>query len=187
MATTKNSSRGREATRAAILEAARQHFMASSYEQVGMRAIAATAGVNLALINRYFGSKENLFLETMQGPTMESLFGDDPTRMAEHAARFAAEYQAAGPAQEQLLALLRSCQNETAARVLRDNIRQHGRPLAEALGGEEGELRAEMALAVLLGIGIFQRILHTDRLGGSSPEQLERMLVPVLRACLSGT
>lgn len=161
--------------------------MASSYEQVGMRAIAATAGVNLALINRYFGTKEQLFLETMQVPTMESLFGDDPTQMAEHAARFASRYEATGPNQEQLLALLRSAQNEMAARVMRENLRLHGRPLAEALGGEEGELRAEMALAVLMGVAIFQRFLHTDQLSKASPAQLEKLLIPVLRASLSGT
>jgi AcrR family transcriptional regulator len=142
--------------------------------------------VNLALINRYFGTKEQLFLETMQVPTFESLFGDDPTKMAEHAAHYASRYEASGPNQEQLLALLRSSQNETAARVMRESLRRHGQPLAEALGDEEGELRTEMALAVLMGVAIFQRFLHTDRLSQISPDQLETLLIPVLKACLPG-
>jgi len=50
-----------EATRAAILEAARERFAAEGYERATIRAIAADAGVDPAMVMRHFGSKERLF------------------------------------------------------------------------------------------------------------------------------
>ena len=46
----------------AILAAARRQFASYGYDGTGLRAIAALADVNVALIGRYFGSKEGLFL-----------------------------------------------------------------------------------------------------------------------------
>ena len=53
------------ATRAAILDAARDRFLRESYDSVGLRDIAARAGVDVALIGRYFGGKEGLFREVL--------------------------------------------------------------------------------------------------------------------------
>src|ERR1700742_18087 len=53
--------RDADATRAAILEAAKHHFALSGFEGAFLRDIAAEAGVDAALINRYFGGKQGLF------------------------------------------------------------------------------------------------------------------------------
>ena len=53
--------RNAERTRQRILLAARDLFAKGHYESVGTREIAASAGVNVTLINRYFGSKKKLF------------------------------------------------------------------------------------------------------------------------------
>ena len=50
-----------DATRAAILEAARVRFASDGYERATIRAIAADAGIDPALVMRYFGNKEGLF------------------------------------------------------------------------------------------------------------------------------
>ena len=50
-------------TRKRLLQAARRLFAGANYVSVGIREIGAEAGVNPALISRYFGSKRNLFLE----------------------------------------------------------------------------------------------------------------------------
>lgn len=57
--------RNANATRQAILEAARERFCAESYDDVGMRDVARDVGVDAALISRYFGSKEDLFLSVL--------------------------------------------------------------------------------------------------------------------------
>ena len=50
--------RNAAATRDSILTAARGRFLADSYEAVGLRDIAGDAGVDVALVGRYFGGKE---------------------------------------------------------------------------------------------------------------------------------
>ena len=57
------SGRARDAvnTRRLLLEAARRRFAHDGYGATTSRDIAADAGVNVALINRYFVSKEGLF------------------------------------------------------------------------------------------------------------------------------
>lgn len=51
---------GRE-TREALLAAAVEEFTEKGYEGASTRSICARAGVNNALLNRYFGSKESLY------------------------------------------------------------------------------------------------------------------------------
>ncbi|GAA2795733.1 TetR/AcrR family transcriptional regulator [Streptomyces showdoensis] len=50
-----------DATRAAILEAAREHFAGEGYERATIRAIARDAGIDPSMVMRYFGNKEGLF------------------------------------------------------------------------------------------------------------------------------
>src|SRR5438094_4218677 len=57
----KPTGRRSERTKAAILAAAREHFAASGYERATIRAIAAEAGIDPAMVMRYFGNKEKLF------------------------------------------------------------------------------------------------------------------------------
>jgi len=59
------------ATRNAILDAAADEFAEKGYELASVRAVCARAGVNVALANRYFGSKEELYRTTAK-----MLFGD---------------------------------------------------------------------------------------------------------------
>src|SRR4051794_21738794 len=53
--------RGTTTTKADILAAARRRFLDDGYDSVTLRAIAADAGVDVALISYYFGSKKGLF------------------------------------------------------------------------------------------------------------------------------
>jgi AcrR family transcriptional regulator len=50
-----------EATKAVILNAARERFASDGYERTTIRAIAADASIDPALVMRYFGNKEQLF------------------------------------------------------------------------------------------------------------------------------
>ena len=52
---TPSRARNAAATRAAILQAARRRFAREGYDQTGLREVAADAGVDAALISRYFG------------------------------------------------------------------------------------------------------------------------------------
>ena len=54
---------GRNATRAAILDAAKKVFAAKGFGAATVRDICTEAGANIALVSRYFGSKSGLYAE----------------------------------------------------------------------------------------------------------------------------
>ncbi len=53
-------------TRDALLDAAEELFAAHGYAAVGMRELVARAGVNLSAVKYHFGSKRELYLETVR-------------------------------------------------------------------------------------------------------------------------
>jgi AcrR family transcriptional regulator len=59
---------GNPDTRQAILDAARTTFAEFGFTGASIRKIAAAAGVDAALVHHYFGSKEKLFLATVEVP-----------------------------------------------------------------------------------------------------------------------
>ena len=61
---------GDSGTKAAILAAARAQFAAHGYDGATIRAIAAAAGVDPALVHHFYGSKESLFAAVMQLPVV---------------------------------------------------------------------------------------------------------------------
>ena len=66
-----------ERTRGKILAAAEREFAEKGYELASVREISRRAGVNMALANRYFGSKEDLYRIVAK-----RLFGDLGAPMA---------------------------------------------------------------------------------------------------------
>ncbi len=61
----KKRKRDADATRSNIMDAAKLLFCQKGYDGASTRDIANHAGVNAALINRYFGSKKQLFAQTI--------------------------------------------------------------------------------------------------------------------------
>ena len=59
---------GNQDTREAILAAAKRAFAERGYDKASIRQIATEAEVDPALVHHYFGSKEKLFLATMEAP-----------------------------------------------------------------------------------------------------------------------
>ena len=59
---------GRSSSREEILAAARSRFATDGYDGATIRGIAASAGVDPGLVRHYFGSKEHLFVESMEFP-----------------------------------------------------------------------------------------------------------------------
>ena len=81
--------RNAQATRDAILAAARTLFTQHGFEGVGLREIAAQVGVNASLVNRYFGSKEALFTAAVDAPFDFSTWAEaDPRTLATGLVRY---------------------------------------------------------------------------------------------------
>ncbi len=150
------SRRNAEATRAAILTAGRTHFARSGYEGAFLRDIAADAGADAALINRYFGGKEGLFVAVLQGSIRsDKLFEGDRSKLGRGIARlFAAK---SNPASDEALQgfhiILRAATSVTTAPYLNDAVHERFMdPIAEWLGGENQGVRARLFSALFIGL-----------------------------------
>lgn len=182
--------RSAEATKQAMLVAARKRFLQESYENVGLRDIAGDVGVDVALVSRYFGNKEDLFREVLGvGRKKEILPPDLPSDEIPGylAGLFIQQGDDGNEHVERLLIILRSASSRTASLIVREALRKDVlQPLAEKIGGVQPELRASTSMAVWMGMTIMRTVMSVEPLCEGGP-QLEDRLRQLFEAALSDT
>jgi AcrR family transcriptional regulator len=176
------------ATRSAIFEAATRRFAYQGYEHAGVREIAADAGVDAAMVNRYFGSKEGLFTEVVERALdIRYLVDGDRTTLAERLARrmVYGREDTADDSPIPLLLMLHSATEPHAAELIRTSLdRNVLRPLAECLDGPDAEVRAAMVIAQCTGFAILNQMLRPRALAEAQKEELVALLKESLAACI---
>jgi AcrR family transcriptional regulator len=177
--------RNAAATRDAILESAQRAFVRAGYDGVGVREIAAGAGVTAMLVNRYFGSKEQLFAEvvarTMERPiilTSDVLESGNPGE-AIAAALVGLTTSDATPL-DGFLILHRSGSSERAAEIAREQIElHHQKTMTSALDGPAAAQRAAIVLSIVAGIQIMRQMIGLSALSDAKPKTLVKLLAPL--------
>jgi AcrR family transcriptional regulator len=146
------------ATRARLLDAARELFLSRGYSATGLREVAAQAGVDVTLVRRYFGSKERLFTEAtdVSGDVDEIRDAPDDAVGERLIARvLGARRDVDAP----LFALLRSSGDPSVVARLNAQLDEGlTQGLAKRITADHARIRADMVTALLLGIGV-QRVL----------------------------
>ncbi|MTD12353.1 TetR family transcriptional regulator [Nakamurella sp. YIM 132087] len=174
-----------------MVRAARRRFATDGYRATTVRRIAADAGVNVALINRYFGSKDGLFEACMRRSyeeidPQEIVAGGIDGLISRMAARVAGSPDPDEPLQ--FLLLLRSSGDEVADRIRRDTLEYFTRQLARAAGwdpdnGDDGLLqRAQIAIATMLGLVMLRTSAKVEPSASATPADLVEPLGDVIRA-----
>jgi AcrR family transcriptional regulator len=173
------------ATRAAILQSARRAFARAGYDGAGVREIAKDAGVTAMLINRYFGSKEQLFgevlVEVMRSPTILAADNLRASNLAETFASTLVEITKAGATPlEGFLIMMYSAASRSAAEIGREQIQQHyQKVLASVLRGEQREERAALVFALVAGVQVMRQIIGLSALADADPRKLTKLLAPL--------
>jgi AcrR family transcriptional regulator len=179
--------RDRAATRRRLLEAARDLFAEHGYDHVSVRMIAGRAGANVALVNRYFGSKAALFGEVLASESslphlLEGDPADLPRRLAEHIVRQIHHC----PAGTVPRILDRSLGNPEIQPTIRRYMEQTLiEPLTGLLDGPDARIRATAAAYVLMGSGSVRRILGLADLREADPADLTDRLTAMFEAALA--
>ncbi|GBG36166.1 TetR family transcriptional regulator [Mycobacterium montefiorense] len=136
--------------------------MSQGYSAVGLREVAGRAGVDVTLVRRYFGSKQQLFeaATDVSGNLDEIRNAPDDAVGQQMIARVLASRQ---DVDAPLFALLRSSEDPSV--VARLNAQLDAgitRNLVRRITADHARIRADMVTALLLGIGV-QRVLLQKR------------------------
>ncbi|MEV6373299.1 helix-turn-helix domain-containing protein [Micromonospora musae] len=172
------------ATREAILSSAVEAFTRVGYDAAGVREIAGRAGVTAMLVNRYFGSKEQLFAEAVDRSFASYRFaGDDRNDRSEQmAATLAARTAPDADELDPFLLILRSAANPRAAEIIRAGIQKHlGRDLSDMLAGADAAARAELLLSLIAGVWLMRRVVASPALTGIGSTTLAPRLQDLVR------
>ncbi|MEV6107845.1 TetR family transcriptional regulator [Streptomyces sp. NPDC051940] len=176
-------------TRERILTAARTEFAERGYDKASIRGIAKRAEVDPALVHHYFGPKEQVFESALEDAAQPALSIPDvmlsgPLDGAgERLTRFMFGVWENAFTREPLLAVIRSAMNnETAAAIFRRMVvRNVLKRVAPQLPGPNAELRAELAVAQLVGTAMLRYIIKVEPLASADVEELIRRLAPVVQ------
>jgi AcrR family transcriptional regulator len=187
-------SRDAQASRHALFSAAQQLFSQKGFERTTLREIGERAGVDAALIARYFGSKADLYVAVVAAERLgprdpAALRGDDPPyrdlgHMVEEVLRRSDEH-GPGPILQALVRFDTTDEIREAAQARL--VRRLVQPLSSSAAGEDVEraqLRAEVSVAALLGVSLGRSLGWFDQIAVADRAEVVSMVVEALERML---
>jgi AcrR family transcriptional regulator len=179
-------------TQERIRLAARSEFAARGYDKTSVRGIAKAAGVDPALVHHYFGSKEDLFADTIElslepALLVPQILGTGPDGIGERLVRYFLGIWENPVTRAPLLAVIRSAlTHEAAARVLRDLVlRRLLERIAADLAVPDPTFRAELAASHMVGIAILRYVVQVEPLASADPDRIVELVAPTLQRYLT--
>jgi AcrR family transcriptional regulator len=178
--------------RRAVLDAARELFAELGFERTTMRAVAARAGVDPALIYHYFGDKDGLLFAALQPPVDEAtVFAGlaDAARTGEELVRrLISLWEERPEIRDQMAAILRTgLSHDHASRLLRDILSSFIlAALGDVLADDRRELRVALIGSQLGGLMLARYILEVPGAAAASPDDLVQAVGPTVQRYLTG-
>ncbi len=195
--TTKRRGRrqGDPVSREAVLAAAKTRFAGQGYEKTTLRAIADDAHVDPSMVLYLFGSKADLFRESLRlivdpAALVAALTGgpdDDPdigTRMVRTYLRIWAAPDT-GPS---MVAMLQSAtSNSDAHDAFRAFMQNYVLTAVSGVlgGGEQARLRSMLAASQLVGAAVLRYVMKVPPLATLSDEEVVRLIAPTVTRYLT--
>jgi AcrR family transcriptional regulator len=179
-------------TKAAITAAARRQFGAGGYEATTVRAIAAEAGVDPALVLYFFGSKDDLFAACVEWPfdpaaELPAVIGDGRSGVGNRLVGLMLETWDAADGRNVVVSQLRAAMShEAAGRQLRAFLESEilG-PLTHALRSDQPELRGSLVATQLIGLGITRHVLALEPLASLDRDHVIALIGPQVQRSLT--
>ncbi|GLI28070.1 hypothetical protein ARHIZOSPH14_23120 [Agromyces rhizosphaerae] len=184
---------GDSETREEILTAARALFAELGYDGASVRAIAARAAVDPALIRHYFGDKQALFATAMAersaiGPRLGEAFAGPPDQLASRLADAYLRLWEDADTRPILMALARSAMtSREASRLMRDTLTTRIRDVGPMpVIGEPAARGLVAAGAQLFGIAVARHVLEMPGLAELTHDELVELVTPTVQHHLDG-
>jgi AcrR family transcriptional regulator len=176
----------------AIAEAARRQFAELGYDRTTLRGIAGEAGVDAALVVRFYGSKDALFREVMALPpaVAEAMAGlaDGPTETVGRRLAEVIVGMLENPRSRSIvLGRIRSASSHPdAADLVRETVtRDIGRFVA-ALTDDQPETRAVLVGSQVVGLALARYVVRVEPLASLPAADVIDYIAPVFQHYLVG-
>jgi AcrR family transcriptional regulator len=189
----KGRRRGKSGTRERIAEASRRQFAEHGYDRATLRGIAAEAGVDVALISHFFGSKQRLFVTVMGFPfspreVVPQIVGPGLEGAGERLARFIVSLLEDPDGRARAMGLVRAAASEPeAAEAIRTLLtRELIGAFVENLGVPDADLRASLVGSQVVGLVMARYVVRVEPLASLEAEALVKAIAPTFQRYLEG-
>jgi AcrR family transcriptional regulator len=190
------ASRGRRPgapdTRAEVLAAARTSFAEKGFRGTTIRAVAASAGVDPALVHHYFGSKDDLFVAALEIPVdprevLAPVVAAGPDGAGERLLRTFLGVWDDPELQPGLLALARSMVADDSGGLVRDAfIPVVVGPVLAALVVDRPEVRIPLVASQVVGLIVTRYVIAVPQMAQMPAADVVARIGPVLQHYLTG-
>lgn len=165
--------------------------MEHGYTATSVRAIAREVGVDHAMVNYYFGSKQALFGEVMHlelrppavvGRVLESGPTSSPAQLAERLLATLLTVWENPDARRPLVAMLeQSIGDPTIRASVAEFLSQElAGQISDYIGGPTASVRTAAVMSVLSGIVFSRYVMRIEPMASLAPAQLLRAAVPMI-------
>ena len=186
---------GEPVSRDAVLSAAKQRFATEGYEKATLRAIAQDARVDPSMVLYLFGSKEELFRESLRliidpEVLVAALTGaadDDPDIGARMVRTYLRIWEAPATAASMRAMLQSATSNSHAHDAFRGFMQNYVlTAVSDVLGGgEQARLRAMLAASQLVGTALLRYVMQVPPLATLSVDEVVRLIAPTVTRYLT--
>jgi AcrR family transcriptional regulator len=179
-------------TRAEVLDAARASFAEKGFRGTTIRAVAAAAGVDPALVHHYFGTKDDLFVAALEMPVdprevLAPVVAQGPDGAGERLLRVFLSAWDDPDIQVRLLAVARSVMSEDGGRLLKEGfLPVVVGPVLGALVPDRPEVRIPLVSSQVIGLIVTRYVLAVPTMAAMSSEEIVARVGPVLQHYLTG-
>lgn len=187
---------GNQPTRDTILAAARARFASQGYAGTTIRAVAADAGVDPALVAHYFGSKAQLFATSVSLPVapdaLIAAIVDRPLdAVGEAILRTILSITGEPGSRQAWLGMIRSAAADGhGAAVLREFFAEVVLgPIAARLENEgvaDAPLRMTLVGSQIVGLAFARHVMAIEPLASATDDELVAAVAPTLQRYLTG-
>ncbi len=178
-------------TRSTILAAARARFASAGFGGTTMRAVAADAEVDAALVHHYFGSKDDLFLAALELPidprtVLASVVDAGPDGAGERLVRTLLSVWDDEANRLPLLAIVRSAVEGETRLVTEGFLPVIVGPVLGRLVKDRPADRIPLVASQIVGLIVTRYLIAVPSIAQADPEVLAARIGPTIQHYLTG-
>ncbi|MCV7201062.1 TetR family transcriptional regulator [Mycolicibacterium peregrinum] len=183
---------GDPVSRDAVLAAAKQRFAAEGYEKTTLRSIASDAHVDASMVLYLFGSKADLFRESLRlildpDVLVAALEGPEAEIGERMVRTYLKMWESPDTAASMRVMLQSATSNSDAHVAFRTFMQDYVLVAVSGVlgGGEQARLRAMLAASNLVGTAMLRYVMAVPPMATLSGEEVVRLLAPTVTRYLT--